>query len=181
MSIPSSGVSGEGFSTIVHPATSAGASFDMAVNCGTFHGAIAPTTPTGSRRTITFPPNTPARMSSHSYAEPTASIALRINSGGGDWPTLENEIGEPISVVMTSAISSRREAYRPANRCRTSMRSDGVIRGQGPLSNASRAAATARSMSASDPSGTRPTSSSLCGEITSITLDVAGSTHSPPM
>src|SRR5919204_42672 len=46
----SSGVSGDGFTTIVHPAISAGASFDMMTNCGTFHGTIAPTTPAGSRR-----------------------------------------------------------------------------------------------------------------------------------
>ena len=48
------------------------------------------------------------------------------------------------------------------------MRSSGDRRGQSPLSNAVRAAATARSMSASVPSGTRPTSSSECGEMTSM-------------
>src|SRR5918994_5459639 len=61
------------------------------------------------------------------------------------------------------------------------MRSSGDRRGHSPLSNASRAAATARSTSAAVPSGTRPTSSSECGEITSIVPELAGSTHSPPM
>src|SRR5207248_5710213 len=61
----SSGDSGAGFSTIVHPVTRAGASFDIVVNCGTFHGTIAPTTPTGSRRTMTGAPSEPSRVSSH--------------------------------------------------------------------------------------------------------------------
>src|SRR5437879_1113441 len=61
------------------------------------------------------------------------------------------------------------------------MRSSGDRRGHSPLSKASRAAATARSMSAGVPSGTRPTSSSECGEITSMVPVPAGSTHSPPM
>ena len=53
--------------------------------------------------------------------------------------------------------------------------------GQGPWSKASRAAATALSMSAFWASGTRPTSSSLVGETTSKTADEDGSTQSPPM
>ena len=53
MRMASSGVSGEGLSTIVQPESSAGASFDIVTNCGTFHGTMAPTTPTGSRRTMT--------------------------------------------------------------------------------------------------------------------------------
>src|SRR5437660_1226468 len=61
------------------------------------------------------------------------------------------------------------------------MRSSGDRRGHSPLSNASRAAATARPMSAGVPSGTRPTSSSESGEITSIAPVPAGSTQSPPM
>jgi hypothetical protein len=55
----SSGVSGDGLMTIVQPAINAGASFDIVTNCGTFHGTIAPTTPTGSRRTTTSLPRTP--------------------------------------------------------------------------------------------------------------------------
>ena len=55
MRTASSGVSGAGLSTMVQPASSAGASFDIVTNCGTFHGTIAATTPTASRRTITVP------------------------------------------------------------------------------------------------------------------------------
>ncbi len=44
-----SGVSCAGLSTTVHPAASAGATFQVARFKGKFHGTIAPTTPTGSR------------------------------------------------------------------------------------------------------------------------------------
>ena len=64
---------------------------------------------------------------------------------------------------------------------RMAARSAGAMRGQGPWSNASRAAATARSTSAFWASGTRPTSSSVVGDTTSNTEDEEGSTHSPPM
>ncbi len=40
-----SGVKGEGFSTIVLPASSAGAIFQMASSSGKFQGVMAPTTP----------------------------------------------------------------------------------------------------------------------------------------
>src|SRR5206468_4087190 len=45
-----SGVSEAGFSTTVQPAASAGANFQLAMLSGKFHGTIAPTTPTGSRK-----------------------------------------------------------------------------------------------------------------------------------
>ncbi len=62
-----SGVSGAGFSTMVEPEASAGASFSMVTNSGTFHGTMAPTTPTGSRRT-SVGPSTPWRRSSNAYS-----------------------------------------------------------------------------------------------------------------
>src|SRR4029077_15259017 len=45
------GVSGAGFRIAVHPAASAGASFERLSMNGKFHGVIAPTTPIGSRTT----------------------------------------------------------------------------------------------------------------------------------
>ena len=63
----------------------------------------------------------------------------------------------------------------------TSARSAGLICGQGPLSNASRAAATARSTSAVVASGTLAMTSSVWGEITASWSEPAGSTQSPPM
>ena len=45
-----SGVSSAGLSTIAQPVASAGPIFHTAISSGKFHGMIAPTTPTGSRR-----------------------------------------------------------------------------------------------------------------------------------
>ena len=45
------GVCSAGFSTQVHPAASAGPSFQAAMASGKFHGTICATTPTGSRAT----------------------------------------------------------------------------------------------------------------------------------
>ena len=46
-----SGVNGDGLSTTVLPASSAGAIFQAASDSGKFHGVIAATTPTGRRTT----------------------------------------------------------------------------------------------------------------------------------
>ncbi len=48
----SHGVSGAGLSTTVQPAASAGPILARLIWVGTFHGVIAATTPTGSRRTV---------------------------------------------------------------------------------------------------------------------------------
>src|SRR5690606_9626538 len=49
--ITDTGACSEGLTTIVQPAASAGASFQVSSRSGEFHGTIAPTTPTGSRVT----------------------------------------------------------------------------------------------------------------------------------
>ena len=133
---------------------------DSTVNWGTFHGGIAATTPTASRRTITSPPSAPARVSSQGNSRAIFVNASIIIQGAGAWARLLKEIGEPISVEITVAISSSRAAYNADSRATTSIRSSGVIRGHGPWSKASRAAVTAASMSATEPSGTRATTSS---------------------
>ena len=94
---------------------------------------------------------------------------------------VEKEIGEPISKVMISAMS-----FISAMTCAPALatiapRSAGLMRGQGPRSKAWRAAATALSMSASVPSGTRPTTSSVMGEMTEMVSVPSGATQSPPM
>ncbi len=53
-----SGVSSAGFSTIVLPAASAGATFQDAITSGKFQGTISPTTPSGSRKVMSIPPAT---------------------------------------------------------------------------------------------------------------------------
>ena len=65
-----------------------------------------------------------------------------------------NKIGGPISAVMSSAIEGSSSPSRAATLASTSPRSASVIRGHGPRSNAARAAATARLMSPTVPSGT---------------------------
>ena len=61
----SSGDSGAGLSTTVQPASSAGISLVTIRNCGMFHGTIAATTPTGSRRMWMSEPKRPGRVSCH--------------------------------------------------------------------------------------------------------------------
>ncbi len=90
-------------------------------------------------------------------------------------------MGEPISAVISAAISPVRPAKISARRPTAAARSAGSVRGQGPVSKATRAAATARSMSAVVPAGTRPMTCSVCGETTSMTSVPAGATQSPPM
>ncbi len=63
----------------------------------------------------------------------------------------------------------------------TAARSFGGVVGHGPLSNAARAAATAASTSAAAASGTLPTYSPVAGQCTSMTSEVDGSVHLPPM
>jgi len=92
-----------------------------------------------------------------------------------------HDTGEPISLEISSEMPCMSLRMASATLVSTAARSTGAIRGHGPLSKASRAAATARSTSAFWASGTRPTSSSVVGETTSNTADEEGSTHSPPM
>ncbi len=51
-------MSSAGFSTIVLPAASAGATFQEAIVSGKFQGVISPTTPSGSRKVMSIPPAT---------------------------------------------------------------------------------------------------------------------------
>ena len=82
----------------------------MIVNCGTFHGAIAATTPTGSRRTTTGEPSAPGRVSSQPYSRAMPRNASTCIQAAGACARLAKEVVEPISVVMTSAISPSRAA-----------------------------------------------------------------------
>ena len=94
---------------------------------------------------------------------------------------IDQLFGEPFSLEMTSAMSAERACRAAERRESAAPRSSGLIEGHGPLSNASRAAATALSMSAGEASGTCPMTSSVWGETTSMTASVSGFTNSPPM
>src|ERR1700754_1878425 len=66
------GDSGAGLRMTVQPASSAGISLVVMRNCGMFHGTIAATTPTGSRRMWMSEPYSPGRASRHGYDEATS-------------------------------------------------------------------------------------------------------------
>ena len=99
-----SGVNGDGFTTIVLPARSAGAIFQMPSRSGKFHGVIAPTMPYGLRRTST-------RTSG-----PSETTSTGIFSPAVTWnhttPPITSSIafasGFPCSWVSTCAISPTR-------------------------------------------------------------------------
>lgn len=96
------------------------------------------------------------------------------------WPTVDHARGEPTSAEIRSANSSARARIALPSRPTICARCAGSRVGQGPVSKAPRAAATAASTSAIEALGTRPIGSSVAGENTSITRDEAGGTQ-PPM
>ena len=55
----------------------------MVTNCGTFHGTMPATTPTGSWRTITSVPSMPARVSSHGNCRGDADERVEHHPRGG--------------------------------------------------------------------------------------------------
>ena len=176
----SRGVSGAGLTTTVQPAISAGMSFGMIRNCGTFHGTIAPTTPTGARRRCTSP-NRPCRRSTHGNSRAVAMFRCICANAPVAWPSRLKLRGEPISAVIRSAISSVWPLYTAASFSIFSIRSNGISRGHGPSSNALLAAITALSTSLGAASGVSPIGFSLCGEITESRCRVDGVCHRPPM
>ena len=89
--------------------------------------------------------------------------------------------GWPVSSVNRCVNRSLRSSSSLTTAAITAARSSGDILGQGPSSNALRAAAHAALTSASAASGTLPTYSPVAGECTSMTSDVDGSVHFPPM
>ncbi|VWB90748.1 hypothetical protein BLA6993_04328 [Burkholderia lata] len=101
-----SGVSSDGFSTIVQPAASAGPALRVIIASGKFHGVIAATTPTGSRVTticafgfglgITSPYMRFASSANHSRKLAAYATSPRASASG-----------LPCSRVSSSASASR--------------------------------------------------------------------------
>jgi hypothetical protein len=92
-----------------------------------------------------------------------------------------SEMGLPMSRVSHAANSSRRDSMMAAALCRIALRWVGLIRGHGPSSKARRAAATARSASAAEPSATTAATVLSMGEIDSNVAPSRESTNSPSM
>jgi hypothetical protein len=145
-----------------------------------FQGITAATTPTGSRRSMVLKPVGPTVSSS----QPNRSAARRYAAVCSetavcrDWA---NQAGVPFSAVISAAISPARAACSSSNRATSARRSSGRMVGQGPLSNALRAAATAASTSAEAAWAAWPTNELSCGERISIRSSSVGATQRPPM
>src|SRR5438270_8636309 len=89
--------------------------------------------------------------------------------------------GWPVSPARRWVNLSLRSSSNFSALASTAARSLGGVVGQGPLSNAARAAATAASTSAAAASGVLPTYSPVAGQWTSMTSELDGSVHLPPM
>src|SRR5579884_2558048 len=89
--------------------------------------------------------------------------------------------GWPVSSASNLVNSSLRSSITLSALAMTAARSAGGVEGHGPVSNALRAAATAASTSAAAARGTLPTYSPVAGQCTSMTSEVDGSVHLPPI
>ena len=155
----SSGVQGWGLRTTEHPTARAGMTFTMLSIKGKLKGVMAATTPTGSRTTAlpATPPGPPVGGDdSIQWTKPWACSALK-------WPIPMAPPHCTASTIMpaqpvSATINSRRWACR-ASRISAiffsrAPRSAGFMKGQGPSSNARRAAAIAERASSTVASGT---------------------------
>jgi len=164
----------------VHPASRAGATLLLISAIGAFHGMIAPTTPAGSR---TIRPNCPAAGlvgSSNGNVPARSANALKVACAPAP-PKRAIACNTPDSRGQIWPMSSPRLPSSPPMARRYPARSAWASCGQGPASNACRAASTA--LETSDPwaSATLKNSSSVPESITLITASDEGLTHCPPM
>ena len=136
------------------PAASAGPIFQAAMISGKFHGTIAATTPTGSRVISASASCEVGATSSYTLSIASAYQAMQRAVEGMSTDRL-SPIGLPMSIVSSRASSSLCFRISSAKRCSTRLRSRGGWRHHTPLSNARRAAATARSASARSAEATR--------------------------
>ena len=95
------GATSVGFSTMVQPAASAGATLQAIWLIGQFHGVIIPTTPTGSRTIIVRP-----LASSNSNVFSTASAWAKWPTPAAACAAFDSHIGAPTSVEIVVASSS---------------------------------------------------------------------------
>ena len=135
---------------------------------------MQPTTPIGSRTTSELP-----TVCSQVKSPATWAAVRNEFSGRPTWTSWENSRGMPTSWVMRSASASVRSASASPTAVSSAVLSaTGVADHDGK---AARAAATARSTSAIDPSGTVPMTCSVVESMTAMVPDTEDGTHSPPM
>jgi hypothetical protein len=97
------GATSLGFSTMVQPAASAGATLQAIWFSGQFQGVISPTTPIPSRTT-----RVPLRCSSNANASSALMVDARWACPAAAWELRARPIGAPISSDTARAISSMR-------------------------------------------------------------------------
>ena len=172
------GVCSAGLMTTQLPAASAGASFQVAIRIGKFHGMICPTTPSGSWKWY-------ATVFSSSWLIPP-SCARSTPAKYRKWSTASgmsaarvSRTGLPFSQVSAIAMISRFSSIRSAILFRMLARSVGLVLPQ--LANACQATSTARSMSSLVPRPTSVNGLPLTGLTFSKYCPLTGSTNSPPM
>ena len=148
-----------GFSTTGQPAAMAGATLWATRLSGKLNGAMAPTTPTGSRTTTPSLP-APASLASIGTSSPArrrASTAEKVSVSAQRATSARAwAIGLPASRARVRAMTSARSRISPAARSRIAARSGGGGGGR-----CAAAAATARATSSGPPTATRATSSPL--------------------
>ena len=142
-----------------------------------FHGAIAPTTPTGRRRPIA---KTPVSDGITSPIGEYASAAAWRNSPGTKciWNIAKPNV-EPVSRASSETTSSWRLSSTSAALRKTPWRTAGGVAAQAGA--AAAAASTARCASARVPAATSATRSPLNGSRSSNVRPPSASAHSPPM
>ena len=104
MTWPESGAISEGFSTIVQPAASAGATLQAIWLAGQFQGVMSPQTPTGSRTIFVVPC---IFSNSKSLRMPSATMKCPRPAGACSGVAMVAS-GAPISSEIASAMSPRR-------------------------------------------------------------------------
>jgi len=141
---------------------------------------VIATTPTGSRRTM-VEPDALGRATSRSIFVIRSAYMRSRPAGAAPLNADDSVIGMPFSWLTSLLVASEWASRASAKRIMTSARSAAVVRPQGPLSMALRAAWTAASMSASVPIAAVPSSSPVAASSARWVSVPCGSTHSPSM
>ena len=175
-----SGVCSAGLTRQEQPAASAGASFQATMSSGKFQGSTRLTTPAGS---LTIK----ARLLSPVGA--TLPKVLSISSPyhwkkfGTSLPIScrQSVMVLPLSMLSSTASSSRCSRTRSASFSSTALRSSGAARDQAPPSKARRADLTARSTSAASQAATSAITSPVAGLMVGKVWPLAASRKRPSM
>ena len=104
---PDSGATSDGFSTIVQPASSAGATLSAIWFIGQFHGVMRPTTPIGSWK-IRSPGACGPSGRSQSMSFAAAMNPSKCQSPEVTCCSRDQSMGAPISALIACAMSSDR-------------------------------------------------------------------------